>query len=370
MNSLTDSSSDWKAFIDNFPDHIARFNRDFKHLYINRAIENEIQLPASQVIGKSNRDLGIPNQNKALDELENRIHFVFQSGSPTTYYTQHTFPEGTKYYFMKLIPGLLTGTTQVESVWAITREITTLKEYEKKLRRSQKLLLRKNQALDKANANLDTFFYTISHDLRNPLANIKSIVSLLKKVDPQQLETLVALLERSTERLDDILTGLTDLIEVGSKHQTPTRWAFDLILSTIRIEFNQQLAQIGGEIATDFFACPTITYEKPYLESLFRNMISNAIKYRSPDQALHLIITSCREEDFVVITFQDNGIGMDLERFGNKLFKPFYQIETRQEGKGMGLHIVKSMLEKNGGKIQVASQVNKGTTFTTYLKEY
>lgn len=158
MISLNSSYSDWKAFIDKFPDHIARFGKDFKHLYINRAIENEIQMPASAVMGKSNRDLRIPNNDKALDELENCISFVYETGLPTTYYTWHTFPEGTRYYFMKLIPGFVDATTQVDSVWAITREITTLKEYEKKLRKSRKMLLKKNQQLDQANANLDTFF--------------------------------------------------------------------------------------------------------------------------------------------------------------------------------------------------------------------
>jgi signal transduction histidine kinase len=70
-----------------------------------------------------------------------------------------------------------------------------------------------------------------------------------------------------------------------------------------------------------------------------------------------------------MISFQDNGRGIDLESFGDKLFKPFYQIDSRQEGKGMGLHIVKRMLEKNGGRIEVASQVNSGTRFIAYLKE-
>lgn len=132
LNAMPDSfPSDWKAFIDNFPDHIARYDKDFKHLYINRAIENQIQLSAAQVEGKSNRDLQIPSDDKALDELENRIRFVFESGLAATYYTKHTFPEGTKYFYMKLTPGFVAGTTHIESVWAVTREITNLKQFEK-----------------------------------------------------------------------------------------------------------------------------------------------------------------------------------------------------------------------------------------------
>jgi PAS domain S-box-containing protein len=284
MNPFIDStSSDWKAFIDNFPDHIARFDKDCKHLYINRAIENEIQLPASQVTGKSNRELRIPNNNRALDRLETSIRFVFETGLPAIYYTQHRFESGKRYYFMKLIPGFVATTTQVESVWAITREITTLKEYEKKLRRSRKLLLKKNQQLDHINTNLDTFFYTTSHDLGNPLANIKAIVELLKNGKPEQVEMFVGLLEGSTKRLEDILVGLTELIEVGNINRPTNRWEFELILSIITSEFSEQLAQVSGVISADFSACPAIIYEKPYLESLFRNMLSNALKYRSSD---------------------------------------------------------------------------------------
>jgi signal transduction histidine kinase len=99
-------------------------------------------------------------------------------------------------------------------------------------------------------------------------------------------------------------------------------------------------------------------------------MISNAIKYRAPDWALQLTIAAHREEGFVVITFADNGRGIDLTRTGHKLFKPFYQVDPRQEGSGMGLHIVKSMLHKNGGKVAVSSQPGHGTTFTAYLKEF
>ncbi len=88
-------------------------------------------MPAAEVVGRSNRDLRIPGNDKALQALENSIRFVFQTGLNATYYTQRTFPEGIRYYYMKLTPGFIDGTTQVESVWAITPEINTLKQYEK-----------------------------------------------------------------------------------------------------------------------------------------------------------------------------------------------------------------------------------------------
>ncbi len=201
-------------------------------------------MPAAEVVGRSNRDLRIPGNDKALQALENSIRFVFQTGLNATYYTQRTFPEGIRYYYMKLTPGFIDGTTQVESVWAITPEINTLKQYEKKLRQSRKALRKKNQQLDQVNANLDTFFHTVSHDWRNPLANIKAAVNLLKKVKHEQVEPFVGLLEQSTGRLDEIL-------------------------SAVCTEFREQLTGVDGEISADFSACPAVSGVKPYLDSRF-----------------------------------------------------------------------------------------------------
>ncbi len=360
----------YKSFIDNFPDHIANFDRDFKHLYINKAIENEIQMSASQVIGKSNRDLNIPGDEKALDELESKISFVFDTGSPTTYYTQHTFPDGTRYYFMKLIPGYFTESEEVVSVWAITREITALKEFEKELQTSERSLQQKNLELGQLNISLDRFFYMVSHDLRSPLANINAVIEILKKGNFEELPAFVQLLEKSTRRLGDILTGLTDLIEIKNTREITKEWSFAEILKLITIEFADPLEQIQGKISSDFSACPSIVYPKPYLDSLFRNMISNAIKYRSSDRNLHLSITAHQQNDDAVLIFQDNGKGIDLKSNQDLLFKPFYRVSQEQEGKGMGLHIVKSLLEKNDGSIKVDSQFDVGSSFICLLKPY
>ena len=72
----------------------------------------------------------------------------------------------------------------------------------------------------------------------------------------------------------------------------------------------------------------------------------------------------------IILTFKDNGEGIDLEKFGSRLFTPFTRFNTEQEGKGIGLYIVKKMIEKNGGKIEVESEIGKGTTFIIYLREY
>lgn len=102
-----------------------------------------------------------------------------------------------------------------------------------------------------------------------------------------------------------------------------------------------------------------------------RNLISNAIKYRQPDRALKITITSRPVDDTcTLLTVADNGIGIDLDKHGQHLFKPFKRFDSKTEGKGIGLHVIKNMVERNGGKIEISSTPGEGVRFDVYLKEY
>ena len=97
-------------------------------------------------------------------------------------------------------------------------------------------------------------------------------------------------------------------------------------------------------------------------------MVSNAIKYRDPIRKPIIQLTSYKEDDFVTITIKDNGLGIDMELFRDKLFTLYKRFHTHVEGKGMGLYLIKTQVESMGGKIEVASEVDKGTTFKVFLK--
>ncbi|WPP53158.1 sensor histidine kinase [Catalinimonas niigatensis] len=369
MNSPShQAQQDWKAFIDHFPDHIANFDRDYKHLYINQAIENEISLPASAVLGKSNRDLGIPGDEKELDAIEATIDSVFELQEPIDHYTHHQFEDGVRYYFMKFIPQI-NSSGKVESVWAMTREITLLRHTQEKLKISQQDLEKKNQELDRANATQQTLLYTIAHDLRSPLENVKALVQLINESKGDQTTVLTQLLQTATQRLDEVLSGLIDLMKTQHEGQSKQQYKLNEMLALIKTEFGDSLRHAKATITADFSACPEIKFPKAYLESLFRNIISNAIKYRSEGSPLHLEIRSECKKGFVVINFKDNGQGMDLSLHGKNLFHPFFRIDQKEQGKGIGLHIVKRILEEKGGKLEVESKLGQGTQFICWLRE-
>ncbi|WP_017730276.1 PAS domain S-box protein [Nafulsella turpanensis] len=232
-----------------------------------------------------------------------------------------------------------------------------------------KRLWQQNLQLNQINQYLDNFVHTAAHDLRAPIANMKGLLSLLDLSIPEKAERIVENLNISAERMDTTLQGMIQLIEAQNQQGDIMR-DIDIeeeFLSTLK-DFKPELSAVDHAIHTSFEGCRHITFVRPYLHSIFRNLLSNSIKYRKAEEPLHIRMECTKEEGFVVVTYQDNGIGIDLERYGKNLFRPFRRFTSQASGKGIGMHIVKNMLVKTGGKIKVESKPGQGTTFLLYLK--
>ncbi|CAN0510170.1 unnamed protein product, partial [Phaeothamnion confervicola] len=107
---------------------------------------------------------------------------------------------------------------------------------------------------------------------------------------------------------------------------------------------------------------------RPILNSILYNLISNAIKYKSPQRGLELSVKTYKRDNFVVLEIRDNGMGMNLDSYGKDLFGLYKRFHSHIEGRGLGLYLVKSQVESLGGKIEIESQLNVGTTFFVYFK--
>lgn len=116
------------------------------------------------------------------------------------------------------------------------------------------------------------------------------------------------------------------------------------------------------EVKTDFTAWNEIKFSKIYLQSVMQNLISNAIKYRDPNKRSVIVIRTLWENDKKVLVVEDNGVGVDLNRYGNDIFKLYKRFHRGLSGKGMGLFLVKTQLESLNANIEVNSELGKGTT--------
>jgi len=247
----------------------------------------------------------------------------------------------------------------------ITQENTYLTS---ELLEKNKQLTETNTELINHNNDLQQFSYTISHNLRGPMASIAGIISL---VDMDGLnETNLVLLEHFKNAfgsLDSTIKDLSNIIDIRNK---VTRLRQKLILAD-EVEHIKLLLDITNSeviITTDFRNAPEVYSVKIMVHSILYNLLSNAIKYRHPHRVCQIKIKTLKEDNFIKIVVEDNGIGIDMDRFGDKVFSLYKRFHTHIEGKGLGLFLVKLQVETLGGKIEVKSTPNQGSIFSVYLR--
>jgi PAS domain S-box-containing protein len=268
-------------------------------------------------------------------------------------------------------------------------DITDLKEAEQRLqllseelaaaneelRASNQELLQANECLSRVNADLDNFIYTASHDLKAPILNIEGLLKVLsRKVQAQsgqeeQLSHILTLMENSVSRFKETINDLTDIARIQKQLDVASEPVnLREMVEVTLLDLTELVQQAGAQIENHLEEHHTVVFPRKNLKSVVYNLLSNAVKYRNPDRAL-LIRVSCRTEgDYLVLNVQDNGLGMNT-RDSDKIFGMFKRQHTHVEGTGIGLYIVKKMVENAGGRIEVESQVGEGAAFIVYFKQ-
>ncbi|CAA9308153.1 MAG: Two-component system sensor histidine kinase/response regulator hybrid [uncultured Cytophagales bacterium] len=229
---------------------------------------------------------------------------------------------------------------------------------------------KRNEELIRQNAQLQQFAFITSHNLRAPVANLLGLVHIYNAADPADPlnQTVIENIERATQKLDEIIHDLNALLAVREQtHQPLEAVSLAEVFEDVKQSLQLQLQGVNP-LLTTAFGVSSLRAIRSYVQSILFNLLSNALKYRSPDRPLAIRLETRREEDHVLLLFSDNGLGIDLEKHGNKLFGLYKRFHTHTEGKGLGLHLVKTQVEAMGGKIEVKSLPGEGTTFILHLK--
>lgn len=219
----------------------------------------------------------------------------------------------------------------------------------------------------------DRAIYTrmTSHDIRSPVSNLLSIFSLLdiSKIEDPATAEMVKLLEVTSNRLNEIVNDFVDVVIKSDQLKVPIeRLNLSNCLSIVNGSVSSLIADSGAIIESDFRALNTVIFNKIYLESIFLNLITNAIKYAHPDRAPQISISTQIVGDIQQLVFADNGLGMNLDLVKDKIFGLYQVFHDRPDSKGIGLHLVYTHITSLGGEITVQSKVNEGTTFTISFK--
>ncbi|WP_020534002.1 sensor histidine kinase [Flexithrix dorotheae] len=366
---LEERERQFKALVNNNPDIIGHLGSDLKLKFINDSVKKISGKDSKHYIGKSLMDLEYPTKMKV--NYSNVVEMAIRNKSIETYESEDWSPDQGREYFKISIVPIINGEQEVKDVLTVARNITPLKiaEFQLKEKISQLEVLSRN--IENKKNRLESFAYIVSHNLRSPLATLEAIAELRKistseeeqKLYQQKSEELIA-------KLSQTVSDLTEIIKINLEQDVKKEVNnFEHVLLNLRDLLSVQLKESNAEIIADFSKCSSIYYPKAYLESILQNLITNAIKYRPNDRNPVIKLTTKATSKGVMLTCQDNGLGIDLEKYGDKIFQLHKTFHGNKDARGVGLFITRNQIESFGGEIKVESKVEEGTKFFIYFGE-
>ena len=248
---------------------------------------------------------------------------------------------------------------------SIKREITKQKIQEKE---KEQLI----SELTQNNKDLRQFSYITSHNLRAPLSNLIGLLNLIEKINIQdeELNLIIDGLSKSTQLLNETILDLGKVVIIRDNPSiTKTNINVYDCVKKVMNQINILIEQISIEFDIKINKNDKIYSNKSYLESILLNLFTNSIKYRSNDRSLKILITFNNNSEQSELIFEDNGIGIDLQKNKDKLFGMYQRFHNYPNSKGLGLYLVRTQIESMGGSIEVQSEVNKGTQFIIKFKK-
>jgi PAS domain S-box-containing protein len=293
-----------------------------------------------------------------LGELKEQWRHRYESGlkgRPGKFIDTYQVDKEVRTYEVKTFPIVENGVVRGLTVYA--RDITSQT-------RAENLLKQQNLELTKINEELDRFVYSASHDLRAPLMSVKGLLNMIKAdPDKNNTEHYLSLIERSVNKLDHFILDIINYSRNSRMEVIPKEIDFQELLR----ESIDSLRYMEGAEAVR--SVRNLRVESPFYSDysrlliLFNNIISNAVRYRDTrkgDSFLQIDIETSPEK--AVLVFSDNGVGI-AEEYLENVFKMFFRANADSKGSGLGLYIVKGVLEKLNGTVEVKSKVGEGSSF-------
>ncbi len=352
---LRHNEAQMRLITDSLPVLISYVDREHRYVFNNQQHEHWFGRSRQQLAGTRVEEV----MGRGSDsELSNHIRQALR-GHSIAYET--TLPHqraGERRVRSTMIPDF-DEQGEVRGFVSLVEDITADKLAEASLRES-------NEALRRANEDLNVFAFSASHDLQEPLRNISLYSQMLQrryggKLD-SHAEEFIGYLVEGAGRMSELINDLLAYIQVSNRQMRgPAPVAADVVLGRAVSNLETSVIASGATITWDDL--PALPVEPAHLQQLFQNLISNALKYRSAESPA-VRISAVAENGYWEFSVKDNGIGVD-PRYKEQIFKPFQRLHARTEypGTGIGLAICQKIVERYGGRIWLESQPGEGSDF-------
>lgn len=331
-----------------------------EYINVNQAVLDMFKYTHEEMIGHTPTELlilDIPTRQKLISLVNEEGRIL---NTDITLRNKEGMPRHCIFSMEKLIMG------DEQYLMSFIYDITDRKIIENNLVEAHQKLEILTRTLTKQNQQLRAFAHITSHNLRAPVSNLNLLLRFYKESTTiEDKDELVGSLDTV---VDNLTVTLDELLETVSVQEDTTKerieLSFEDIFTSVKAMLNDQLMESKAIVNTDFSKAPIIIYPRVYLESILFNLLSNALKYSSPDRVPEIRLTTENNKGEIILKVQDNGLGIDLLKHRRNIFGMHKTFHRHKQARGMGLFMIKTQVEAMGGEITVESVVNEGSIFT------
>jgi PAS domain S-box-containing protein len=352
---LMSSESMWRELIDASPAFIFLKDLHGRHLQVNKAFCNEMKLSKNEMIGKTNYELQGEEVGKISEDIDRKL---IETKEPLEMEWHLERPDGKHSYLAFRFP-VLDENGKIVAIGGIISDITARKIVEEDLRAAK-------TELEYSNTELESFAYSVSHDLRAPLRAIDGYVRILHEEYGDILDSegqrLLGVVRNNAKHMANLID---DLLMFSRLNRQP--------MKTEKIDFETMVAQTihdlkaqnsNRTIVTSMAALPIVYGDHNLFRQAWYNLIENAFKYTTPTAAPTIRISFEKNQENLIFGVHDNGVGFD-QKYAHKLFLVFQRLHSSKqfEGTGVGLALVHRIVERHGGRVWAEGATNSGASF-------
>ena len=346
----------FRSIFDNAPVGIVLYDAALNPFKFNRFIQDLLGYTDSELFSIGIQNLVHPDDIVAHDVL-------FNENKDKEFIIEQRFKNKTGHYVWVRVKTAPMMVDNRKFIIKMINDISDAKNIELQLRESAQQLKTHNEALEE-------FSYVISHDLQEPLRMISSFAQIIQKryiskIDDSQAEVDFGYVIDGAKRMSTLIRDMLEYSRWSAKslpiEQVDTDAVLDEVLQNLAVVINDNDAKI------EILDIKNVNTNRLMLGQVFQNLIGNALKYKHPERAPHIIIGMKNREKDILFTVQDNGLGFD-NKYSNRIFGIFQRLNSVKDGgNGMGLAICKRIIEKQGGTIWAESAENIGSLFSFTL---
>lgn len=352
-----------RTLIDNLPLNVFIKDLDSRKILVNKSEMKYCGVTKeSEILGKD--DFEFLDHETAKKSRKSDLRVMQDLKPVLSKEMVHVKSDGSKTAFLTSKIPLINTDGSAYGLVGISMDITELKQKEEKLK---KLI----SVTSKQNEKLLNFAHIVSHNLRSHTANFSMLLDFLThEKDEIEKQKILGMLTNASDNLLETLDNLNEVVDISSKsgiEKKPIQ--LTKALTSVKQNLTTNLAEHNVKLFNNIDPKVFVKVIPAYLESILMNFLTNAIKYKSPSRRPTIKLSTLSENGYTVLSIQDNGLGIDLDTYGDKLFGMYKTFHDTEDARGIGLYITKNQIEAMNGKVSVESEVDQGSTFKIYFSE-